>query len=436
MESTDRRTFLKSSALAAGAASLPTIGLGQVAGSAVLKVAVVGCGGRGTGAAQQALNNPGVKVVALADADMDACRRCRDKLNGTAKGQGSSVEIPDENMFAGIDAYKKAIDLCDVLVTAAPPGFRPSHFEYAVAKGKHVFMEKPVATSAEGIRRVLAAAAEARKKNLKIVVGFQRHFDPVYVETRKRVLDGMAGEILAMQAYWMGGGLWIRDRKPGMSELQYQATNWFYFYHVGGDGIVEQHVHNIDACLWMSGLNVARAYGTGGREVRRGPRVGNIYDHFATEFELENGGIMTSFWRHHDGAQGRVSETLIGTKGTVTLGKIVGRDGSELWRYEGPKLNPYQEEHNVLFAAIRNNDEINMAEESARSCMAAILGRMACYSGGAIPLSRGLNAKDKILPDDATDWNTPVGIMPGPDGIYEAPIPGKYDALNPPGAIG
>jgi len=261
---TDRRSFLKSSALAAGAASLATPSFVHAAGNETLKVAVVGCGGRGTGAAKQALNVPGVKVVALADAFMEACDRCERELQGASKGQGSSVEVGG-NKFAGLDAYKKAIDLCDVLVTAAPPGFRPFHFDYAVKRGKHVFMEKPIAATAAGIRRVLAAADESKKKNLKVVVGLQRHFDPVYIETRKRILDGMVGDVLAMQVFWMGDGIWNRGRKPGMTELQYQASNWFHFYHVCGDGIVEQHIHNIDAALWMSGLKVDRAYGTGGR---------------------------------------------------------------------------------------------------------------------------------------------------------------------------
>jgi len=430
---TDRRSFLKSSALAAGAASLATPSFVHAAGNETLKVAVVGCGGRGTGAAKQALNVPGVKVVALADAFMEACDRCERELQGASKGQGSSVEVGG-NKFAGLDAYKKAIDLCDVLVTAAPPGFRPFHFDYAVKRGKHVFMEKPIAATAAGIRRVLAAADESKKKNLKVVVGLQRHFDPVYIETRKRILDGMVGDVLAMQVFWMGDGIWNRGRKPGMTELQYQASNWFHFYHVCGDGIVEQHIHNIDAALWMSGLKVDRAYGTGGREVRRDSKIGNIFDHFAIEFALTNGGVMNSWWRHHPDTQGRVGELIIGSKASANYGRITARDGKEIWKYEGPKNDPYQEEHNVLFDCIRSNKEINMAHEAAYSCMVGILGRMAAYSGNSIPMSRALKAEDEILPDTA-DWNAPVGVKPGPDGNYEAIVPGRFDPFNPPGAI-
>ena len=430
---TNRRIFLKKSALVAGAASFATPSFVHAAGNDTLKVALVGCGGRGTADAKQALSNPGVKIVALADAFMGQCEHAEKELQGANKGQGSSVEV-GSNKFAGLDAYKKAIDLCDVLVTAAPPGFRPFHFEYAVKQGKHVFMQKPVATSAVGIQKVLAAAAEAKKKNLKVVVGFQRQNSPDYIETRKRIQDGLIGEVLSMHVYWNGDGIWNRARQNGQTELQYQANNWYHLYHMSGDGIVEQHIHNIDIALWMSGLKVDRAYGSGGREVRRDPKIGNIWDHFAVEFGLNNGGMMNSWWRHIPKAQGRVGEQLIGTKANASGGRIFTRDGKELWKYEGPKPDPQQVEKNVLFSAIRENTDVNMAEAAAYSTMVAILGRMAAYSGDNIPMSRAMNAKDQIVPDTA-DWNAPIGVKPGANGEYDPIVPGQYDAFNPPGAI-
>jgi len=431
---TKRRNFMKSSLLVAGASTIPSLVSAQVAGSATLKVAVVGCGGRGTGAAKQALQVPGVKIVALADAFPEKAQKCLKSLTKAPKAQGSSVEVPKEHVFSGLDAYKKAIDLCDVLVTAAPPGYRPFHFAYAVKQGKHVFMEKPVAASAAGIRMVIESAKQARAKNLKVVVGLQRHFDPVYVETRKRILDGEIGDVISMHCYWMSGGVWVRGRKPGATELQYQSDNWYYFYHMSGGGIVEQHIHNIDACLWMSGLKVEKAYGTGGNELHREAKFGNIYDHFAIEYELEKGAMMNSFWRHHKNTQGRVGELIQGAKATASYGRIVDRDGKTLWKYSGKKLNPYQEEHNQLFAHIRENREINMAEDAAMSCMVGILGRMSAHSGRSLPMSRAIKAEDQILPDTA-DWNAPIGIMPDENGFYADPVPGQYDPFTPPGAL-
>jgi predicted dehydrogenase len=428
MES-NRRKFIKSSALVAGATALPIIGSAQAAASGTLKVALVGCGGRGTQAASQILASPGIEVVALADAFAPSIAKCLGGLNAAKKGAGSSVNVPAERQFTGLDAYKKATELADIVMLCTPPGFRPKHFAHAVEKGKHVFMEKPVATTADGVRIVLEAAKKA-KPETKIVVGFQRRFDPVYLETRERIQDGMIGDIISAQVYWMSGNLWVRDREPGDTEFQYQCRNWFYFDYIGGDGIVEQHIHNIDVANWFLGTLPERAYGTGGRSVRIGPQFGNIYDHFATEFTHPKGVVVNSFWRHHQGAQSRVGELFLGSKGRAQPGTIWDRDGKELWKYEGPRVNAQQVEQDELVAHIRENKPINMAEEAANSTMTALLGRQACYSGNSIPWGRGLNAKDKMVPD-ADDFGADVPAKPGPDGLYPAPVPGKYNPLDP-----
>ena len=428
----NRRSFLKSSTLAAAAASLPIISSAQAAGSATIKVALVGCGGRGTGACKQILANDGVEVVALADAFEPSVKQCLGNLQGAPKGKGTTVNVPADRQFSGLDAYKKAIDACDLVLLCTPPGFRPKHFAYAVEKGKHVFMEKPVATTADGVRIVLEAAKKSKEKNLKVVVGFQRRFDPAYIETRKRVQDGMIGDIISAQVHWMGGGLWVRDRKPDDTEFQYQCRNWFYFDYIGGDGIVEQHIHNIDIANWMIGAVPERAYGTGGRSIRIGKQFGNIYDHFATEYTYPKGAVVNSFWRHHDGTQGRVSELIAGSKGRASAGGIWDLDGKEIWKFQGARPDPYQTEQNELIAAVRENKDVNMAEDGANSTMTALLGRMACYSGNNIPWSRAIKAEDKMVPD-ADDFAADVPCKPGPDGMYPAAVPGKYNAFKPVG---
>ena len=282
-----------------------------------------------------------------------------------------------------------------------------------------------------GCGKVLEAAQAAKAKDLKVVVGFQRRFDPVYLETRKRILDGAIGDIISAQVHWMGGGLWVRNREPGDTEFQYQCRNWFYFHYIGGDGIVEQHIHNLDVANWMIGGLPERAYGTGGRSIRIGPQFGDIYDHFVTEYTYDKGVVVNSFWRHHDGTQGRVGELFLGTKGRASAGALWDCDGKELWKYDGPRPDAQQVEQNELIAHIRGNKPINMAEDAANSTMTALLGRMACYSGNQIPWSRGLKAEDKLVPD-ADDFAAEVSAKPGPDGLYPTAVPGKFNPFKQP----
>jgi predicted dehydrogenase len=436
-----RRLFLKrtSTAVAGGAllGALDPSRFAHAAGSTdELKVALVGCGGRGSGAANQALStyNLGpVKLVAMGDVHED---RLTTSLNNLSKQHAERVDVPKERQFLGFDAYKKAIETCDVAILATPPGFRPMMFEEAVKQGKHVFMEKPVASDAAGVRKVLAAAAEAKKKGLKVGVGLQRHHHKGYIETMKRIHGGEIGDIVAMRCYWNGRRPWQKKRadlektygRP-LTEMEYQLRNWYYFTWIGGDHIAEQHIHNLDVINWVKKGHPVKARGMGGREINLGGSDdGEIFDHFACQFEYEDNSICFSECRHQPGCWDSVTEYAVGTKGRADISghKIFG---AEQWRYksEGDK-DPYQQEHDDLFAAIRNNQEYSEAVSGAESTMTAILGRMAAYSGKEIEWEAALNSKVELLPEEL-GWDKPSRVNPGPDGLYPRAIPGKTVVL-------
>ena len=423
-----RRDFVKTSAAAVGGISIATLPIETFANSSVdntIKVALIGCGGRGTGAALQALSvKQNVKLVAMADAFRD---RIDSSFQNLTKGKVKSrVDVPEERKFVGFDAYKQAIALADVVLLTTPPGFRPIHFEEAVRQGKHVFMEKPVATDAPGIRRVLAAAEESKKKNLKVVVGLQRHYQNSYLETYKKVIDeGVIGDIVAARCYWNNDGVWVKERQANQTEMEYQMRNWYYFVWLCGDHINEQHIHNIDVINWFKGGYPTEAIGIGGRQVRTDKKFGEIYDHHYVEFKYEDGMILSSQCRHQPGTVSDVSEHLVGTKGKATEGKIFDLKGNNIWRYKGEgDADPYQVEHDVLFDCIVNNKPINDAERGAKSTMTAIMGRMATYSGKKVKWEEALNSNINLMPDAYT-WDTLPKTLPDKDGYYQIPMPGK-----------
>ncbi len=425
-----RRDFLKTaSATVAGSmllGTLPSISRaasGPVAGSDELKIAVIGCGGRGTGAASQALQTGNVKLVAMADAFQD---RLDNSLRGLLKAHPGKVDVPPEHQFVGFDGYKQAIALADVVILATPPGFRPLHFTEAVRAGKHVFMEKPVAVDAPGVRAVLAAAEEAKKKNLKVGVGLQRHHQAGYIETIKRLQDGAIGDLVSMRCYWNSGGVWVRARQPEWSELEYQMRNWYYFNWLCGDHILEQHIHNIDVINWAKNAYPIRAQGQGGRLVRNGPDHGQIFDHHFVEFEYADGSRLYSQCRHQPGWNS-VSEHAQGTKGSVDISKYVIQ-GAENWRYQGNEPNPYQQEHHVLFDAIRNDKPFNEAENGALSTLTAILGRMCTYSNEVLTAEQALASNLDLAPDNLT-WESTPPVLPDENGKYPIPEPGKTIVL-------
>jgi predicted dehydrogenase len=453
-----RRDFLKVSAAAVAGAGLagafaPPV---HAAGSDTLKIALIGCGNRGTGALVQALNTNGsVKLWALADTFSDRVEMCLEHVMRELKGEqtetrasrkgkkaksaakavdnvSDKVDVPKDRQFVGLDAYRKAIESgVDVVLLAQPPGYRPQHFEYAIRAGKHVFMEKPVATDPAGIRRVLAAAEEAKKTNLKVGVGLQRRHQPSYQEAIQRIRDGAIGELVALRAYWNGGPPAKQPFPRGdLSELEYQVRNWYFFSWLSGDHICEQHVHNLDVCNWVKDGHPTEAQGLGGRQVRTGKEYGNIFDHHAVEFTYADGTKMYSQCRQIPGCANKVAESAHGTRGVANLNAthaeiLVG--GKRTWRASGGEQgyanNAYQAEHDALFDAIRNDKPYNEAEHGAHSTMTAILGRMATYSGQIVSWDEAIKSNHSMT-TDAEKWEAPAPVKANSEGQYAVAVPG------------
>ncbi|MCL6267746.1 Gfo/Idh/MocA family protein [Flagellimonas myxillae] len=429
-----RRSFVKTTGLATGgilASSIPFESMAQTGKVEKLKLAVVGCGGRGTGATVQALTaDPDVELVAMADAFQDRLEGSLTAIQEHFDGE-RKINVKEKNRFVGFDAYKNAIDSADVVVLATPPGFRPLHFEYAIAQDKHVFMEKPVATDAAGVRRVLQAAKSAKEKKLNVVVGLQRHYQKKYTTLYDQIQQGAMGKIVGGQVYWNSGGVWVRPRKEGQSELEYQMRNWYYFNWLCGDHILEQHIHNIDVANWFIGEYPSMAQGMGGREVRNGKDHGEIFDHHFVEYTYPTGAVISSQCRHQKGCHSRVDEAFQGSNGSVVVSKgiIADLNGQEKFNYskmnEGQHdPNPYQVEHDRLFAAIRTKSELLAdAENGAKSTLAAIMGRMATYSGDIITWDQALNSDLQLVPDNLS-WDSVAPTLPDADGKYKIPVPG------------
>jgi myo-inositol 2-dehydrogenase/D-chiro-inositol 1-dehydrogenase len=434
-----RRDFFKGSAALVGGAlisQLPIEASAYVAANDTIKVAVIGCGGRGTGAAVQALSTKGnVKLVAMADAFKDRLDESYKSLTEKFPGK-DRVVVPEKNKFVGFDGYKEAIKLADVVILATPPGFRPIHFEEAVKAGKHVFMEKPVAVDAPGVRKVLEAAEQAKKKNLNVVVGLQRRYQTHYRDIVGKLHNGAIGDITGGQVYWNDAGVWVRERQPNQSEMEYQMRNWYYFTWLCGDHILEQHIHNIDVANWVLGAYPASAQGMGGREVRTGKEHGEIFDHHFVEFTYPSGAVIASQCRHIPNTMKRVAEAFQGTKGKVSLADSGGSKalitdwkGNQIYNYRSKDdPNPYQVEHDELFAAIRNGKVINDAEYGAKSTMTAIMGRMATYSGQVITWDEALKSDISLAPERYA-FNATPPVTPGPDGFYPVPTPGKTKVI-------
>jgi predicted dehydrogenase len=436
-----RREFMKQGTiLAGGILTAPLFANANYfsGADAVIKVALIGCGGRGTGAAMQALlTKQNVKLVAMADAFKDRIDSAYKQLNADdlsdwsgAKGNvKNKIDVPAERMFVGFDAYQKAIPLADVIILTTPPGFRPIHFEEAVKQGKHIFMEKPVATDPNGVMRVLKAAEEAKKKKLNVVVGLQRHYQNSYKELFKR--KDQIGEIVSAQAWWNNDGVWVNPRKEGQTEMEYQMRNWYYFNWLCGDHITEQHIHNIDVINWFKGSYPVKAQGMGGRQVRKGKDHGEIFDHHYVEFHYADGSILNSQCRHIPKTMAKVDELMTGTKGKIFCGagNITDLKGKVLYQFDHKtENNPYQTEHDELFAAIAKGEyKFADAENGAKSTMTSILGRMATYTGQVVEWDKALNSGMDIQPKTyAFDAAPP--ILPSADGYYPVAVPGvtKY----------
>jgi len=363
---------LKSSAVTAGALALSGVAvpLAEARGSDTIRVGVVGCGNRGSGAANDCVkSSAGVKIVALADA-------FGDRLGGLK----NQFKVRDNRCFVGLDAYKKLMALDDVnlVILATPPGFRPVQFAEAINRGKNVFMEKPVAVCPAGIKMVIEASKKAAEKKLAVVAGTQRRHERAYVETMKRIHDGAIGEIVSAQCYWNQGALWVNKRQANQGDVEWQLRNWLYFTWLSGDHIVEQHVHNIDVINWAFDAIPENVHGLGGRQYRTGPEHGNIFDHFGVEFFYPGDVRTISTCRQIEGTTHNVSERVVGTKGVSNCAGSI--EGENPWRYQGPNPNSYVQEHADLIKSIRRGNPLNEGQRIAESTLCAIMGRESAYA--------------------------------------------------------
>jgi len=418
-KSSSRRDFLKKSGAAAVGASIASrigpIPAVHAAGSDQIRVGLIGCGGRGTGAAGQVLKAaPNVKLVAMGDAFRDRLDSSRKQLQTQHK---DLVDVPADRSFVGFDAYEKVLasDI-NYVILATPPGFRPTHLKAAVAAGKNIFTEKPVAVDGPGIRTVLGLYEDARKKGLFIAAGTQRRHQASYQEAMRRVHDGAIGDIVAARCYWNQGSLWNKARQPDWSDMEWQLRNWLYFTWLSGDHIVEQHVHNLDVINWATKSHPVRAVGMGGRQVRTSPEYGHIFDHFAIDYEFENGMHAMSMARQIDGCERSVSEALVGTKGSLDLidRQLYRIKGPNSWQFKGKEQDSYLQEHTDLIEAIRSGKPLNELKNVAESTLTAIMGRMSAYTGKAVTWEQALNSSEDLMPTQLTWGKLPLPAVATP----------------------
>jgi predicted dehydrogenase len=420
MAATSRRRFL-----AASSAALGTLALARsahAAGSDVLKVGLIGCGGRGSGAASQALRaDPQVKLTAMGDAFEDRLQNSLKSLQ-TLEDIRAKIDVPPERQFVGFQAYQQVIDSgVDVVLLTAPPHFRPLHLKAAIDAGKHVFAEKPVAVDAPGVRSVLETCRVAKEKNLSVVSGLCLRYSKGFGEIVQRIHDGAIGEVRGMLANDYRGPIWVKPRQPDWTDMHWQMRNWYYFTWLSGDFNVEQHVHFLDVCAWVMGDKYpAAALGMGGRQVRTGPEYGNIFDHFSITYTYDNGVPLISNTRQMAGCKGEMSAVVIGAKGEALISErrngLSITSGNERWVYKSDEPDDfYQTEHDRLFASIRSGTPINNGEYMSYSSLLAIQGRMSAYTGQQIGWDEALQSREDLTPA-AYDWGpipTPPVAIPG-----------------------
>jgi predicted dehydrogenase len=444
LHSIDRRKFVKRSGLGLATAAVamhwPNIIVAKAEPEMPINIGVIGCGGRGTGAALDALNAAthiiypesgyhtenaadgakinakNIRIMALADLFPDRLNSCKEQLNKVG------MEVRQDLCFSGFDAYKKLLEVEEInyVILAAPPHFRPMHLRAAVEAGKNVFMEKPAAVDAAGVRSVIESGEMAKAKGLAIGSGTQRRYDNAMQENVKRVQDGAIGEIRSAVARWLGGEIWVVEPKPGWSEMEAQLRNWNYYCWLSGDIIVEQFVHSIDLINWVLQANPIKAVGIGGRQVRTDPRIyGNVYDHFAVQYEYPNDITVFALDKQINGGSHFVDDSVIGADGRAnfayrTMG-YTSKSGS--WRFRGERNNPYQVEHEALIQSIRTGNPINEARQMAESTLTAIMGREVCYSGAELDWDTAMNLTKELKP---------VAYAFGDNPVDPVPMPGKY----------
>jgi len=415
-----RRDVLKLStaaAVAAAASTWPLASAVYAAGTDQLKYGLIGCGGRGSGAAANAMRADSTnKLVAMADLWADKLESSHKNLTAEL---GQQMDVPKDRQFAGLDAYKAVIEASDVVILATPPHFRPMHLEAAINAGKHIFCEKPVAVDVPGVKKVLALGDKAKEKKLNLVSGLCYRYDVAKKETMEKIHAGAVGDIVALQGMYLTGGLWMNPRQPDWGDMEWQLRNWLYFTWLSGDHIVEQHIHTLDKMLWvMKDVPPARCTGNGGRTVRRDPAFGHIYDHFDTIFEWDtDNGPVRSFCqtRQWVNCQADVSDWVFGTKGRANLmaHQIWGENA---WRRKGKQPNMYDTEHEVLTKAIKSGEVINNTDYMCKSTLMGIMGRMAAYTGTTVTWDKLMESTEDLTPptyDPKAKYPTPPVAVPG-----------------------
>jgi predicted dehydrogenase len=398
-----RRDFLAASTLAGGLALAPSLFAGE---NSALKIGLIGCGGRGTGAAKNALKaDSNVQLVAVADMYDD---RIRDSLNQLQKNKevAGQVKVTPATCFTGFDAYKDVIAASDVVLLTTPPHFRPMHLKAAVEAGKHVFAEKPLAVDAPGIRSVIESAGKAKEKNLALLVGFCYRYEFAKRETVKRIHEGMIGDVTAIHCNYLANELWHRPIDKPFDTMEYQMKNWYYFTWLSGDHIVEQHCHNHDKAAWvLRGEYPVSCYGMGGRQKRTDPKWGNIFDHHTVVYDYKSGARVISLCRQMSGPGifTETSDRIFGTKGSAELMKHTIAAGGQAWEYDGPGSDMYDQEHVEFYQALRAGRPINNGVEGAYSSLMSIMGRMATYTGQKITWKMAMESKEDLSPK-SYDW--------------------------------
>jgi len=440
-KSPSRREFLqRSSGALLGAALAGGLAARSYAGeNNTIKIALIGCGGRGTGAAGEALSTKGpTQLVAMADFFQN---RLDSSLKHFEANFAKQTDVPPDRRFVGLDAYKKAIDVIapgGVAVLATPPGFRPIHVEYAVAKGCHVFMEKSFAVDAPGIRRVLKAGEEAKTKNLKIAGGLMsRHYKPLE-ECIEQIHNGLIGDVITAWAYREHGAVGFAAKPAGMSELANQIRNYSNYTWVNGSFLLDWLIHNLDVCCWCKDAWPVSAQGQGGRQVRTNPD--QLFDHYAVEYHFPDGTRLFAQGRHIENCWGFFGDVIHGANGSAVLGEGISdprifqgynqTPENVIWRYKGPPCNQYQVEHDLLFDAIRTNKPYNEAERSAYAAMTGILGRMAAESGQMVTWEEAMASNLELAPGlDRYDMDTKPPAVPDAKGAYPVAMPGTTRVL-------
>ena len=413
-----RREFLKTSALVGTALAAPAILPGNLLGrenSDTLKIGLIGCGGRGTAAAGQALNaDKNVVLTAMGDAFSDQLQK---SLQTLQTAHPDSVKVTPDKSFVGLDAYQKVIDSgVDVVLLATPPGFRPQHLKAAVAAGKHIFCEKPMATDAPGVRSVIESAKSAKEKNLALVAGFCWRYEGARREFYQRIHDGAIGDIRAIYATYYAGHVKpmpkVTERPEGCGDVEWQLRNWYNFVWLSGDGYVEQACHSVDKVAWaMKDVSPLKAVAVGGRTTPN--NQGNIFDHMFVVYEFPDEVRAFVGQRQIGNTYGDNSDYLMGATGFGKIGNwgAPSIKGKEAWHYTGPKTDMYQQEHNELFASIRSGKPINDGTWMAHSTMMGLMGRMAAYTGQEVGWEQAMNSQEKLVPDEL-DWKSKLEIAP------------------------